>query len=198
MSRTMWDERYAAEEYVYGTSPNQFFRDELAKLPPGRLLLPAEGEGRNSVYAASQGWKVVAFDTSSEGQKKALRLAGQKGVHIQYQVAGYGQVLLPEEHFDCVAMIFAHASASDRTQRHRRMLSSLKEGGTFILEGFSKEQIHNQTGGPRDVAMLFSQEELKFDFQELSKLNIWKEEIELQEGPFHNGKASVIRLIGIK
>ncbi|WP_234406800.1 hypothetical protein [Prolixibacter bellariivorans] len=78
------------------------------------------------------------------------------------------------------------------------MLSSLKEGGTFILEGFSKEQIHNQTGGPRDVAMLFSEEELKFDFQELSELKIWKEEIELQEGPFHNGKASVIRLIGIK
>jgi SAM-dependent methyltransferase len=198
MSSTRWDKRYAADEYVYGTNPNEFFRDELAKLSPGRILLPAEGEGRNSVYAASQGWKVTAFDSSTEGQKKALRLAGQNSVHIQYQVAGYSQVLLPEEHFDCVAMIYAHASASDRTQRHRRMLSSLKEGGTFILEGFSKEQIHNQTGGPKDVAMLFSEEELKFDFQELSERKIWKEEIELQEGPFHNGKASIIRLIGVK
>ncbi|GET28381.1 bifunctional 2-polyprenyl-6-hydroxyphenol methylase/3-demethylubiquinol 3-O-methyltransferase UbiG [Prolixibacter sp. SD074] len=198
MSSTRWDKRYAADEYVYGTNPNEFFRDELAKLSPGRILLPAEGEGRNSVYAASQGWKVTAFDSSTEGQKKALRLAGQNSVHIQYQVAGFSQVLLPEEHFDCVAMIYAHASASDRTQRHRRMLSSLKEGGTFILEGFSKEQIHNQTGGPKDVAMLFSEEELKFDFQELSERKIWKEEIELQEGPFHNGKASIIRLIGVK
>lgn len=198
MSSTMWDQRYAAEEYVYGTSPNGFFRAALEKLTPGKLLLPAEGEGRNSVYAASQGWKVTAFDTSTEGRKKAMRLAEQQGVHIQYQLAGYNQVLLPEEHFDCVAMVYAHASAADRTQRHRRMLSFLKPGGTFILEGFSKEQIHNPTGGPRDVEMLFSEEELRNDFQELSELKIWKEEIELQEGPFHNGCANVIRLIGVK
>jgi len=198
MSNTMWNQRYAADEYVYGTSPNQFFRIELDKLIPGKLLLPAEGEGRNSVYAASLGWRVTAFDTSTEGRKKALRLAEQKGVHIQYQLAGYNQVLLPEEHFDCVAMVYAHASAADRSQRHRRMLSFLKPGGTFILEGFSKEQIHNRTGGPRNVEMLFSEEELRTDFHELSELNIWKEEIELQEGPFHNGQASVIRLVGVK
>ena len=92
----------------------------------------------------------------------------------------------------------AHAAASDRTQRHRRMLSFLKEGGTFILEAFSKEQIQNQTGGPKNIDMLFSEEELMLDFQELTNLKIWKEEIDLQEGPFHSGKANVIRLTGMK
>lgn len=194
----MWDQRYAAEEYVYGTNPNRFFQEQLDKLTSGRLLLPAEGEGRNSVYAASKGWQVTAFDMSSEGRKKALRLAEQRSVHIQYQLADYNTVLLPEDFFDSVAMVYAHASAADRTLRHRRMLSFLKEGGTFILEGFSKEQINYHTGGPRDVNMLFSVEELEYDFQNLNKLQIWKEEIELQEGPFHNGIASVIRLVGVK
>lgn len=198
MSSTMWDQRYAAEEYVYGTSPNQFFSKELDKLETGKLLLPAEGEGRNAVYAASMGWNVTAFDTSFEGRKKALRLATQRGVQIHYQLAGYNNVLLPEGHFDCVAMVYAHAAASDRTQRHRRMLSFLKEGGTFILEAFSKEQIQNQTGGPKNIDMLFSEEELMLDFQELTNLKIWKEEIDLQEGPFHSGKANVIRLTGMK
>jgi hypothetical protein len=59
-----WDERYADEEYVYGTTPNQYFKQELEKLTPGKILLPGEGEGRNAVFAATQGWKVTARSKS--------------------------------------------------------------------------------------------------------------------------------------
>ena len=194
----MWDQRYAVGQYVYGTDPNAFFREELKKLTPGKLLLPAEGEGRNAIYAASRGWEVTAFDTSSEGRNKALRLAEQRGVSIQYQLAGYRNVLLPEDYFNSVAMIYAHAPAAGRTQRHRRMLDFLKDGGTFMLEGFAKEQIRYPTGGPRDVDMLFSEEELRYDFRDLKELTIRKEKIELREGLFHNGLACVIRLTGKK
>jgi hypothetical protein len=58
MSKEMWNVRYNTHEYVYGTNPNDFFRKELDKIKPGRLLLPAEGEGRNGVYAAALGWDV--------------------------------------------------------------------------------------------------------------------------------------------
>lgn len=46
---------------AYGTEPNAFFKAQLDQLTPGRLLLPAEGEGRNAVYAAKKGWEVAAF-----------------------------------------------------------------------------------------------------------------------------------------
>ena len=39
-----WDRAYADTVYLYGTRPNDFFREQLATLPPGRVLLPAEGE----------------------------------------------------------------------------------------------------------------------------------------------------------
>ena len=73
--KDFWNQRYAEEEYAYGTEPNAFFKAQLDQRTPGRLLLPAEGEGRNAVYAAKKGWEVVAFDQSDAGQKKALKLA---------------------------------------------------------------------------------------------------------------------------
>lgn len=73
-----WNERYSQAEYVYGETPNVFFAAQLDKLSAGTIILPCEGEGRNAVYAASQGWEVKAFDASEAGQKKALLLAEKK------------------------------------------------------------------------------------------------------------------------
>ena len=75
----MWDKRYNSPEYVYGKEPNEFFAAELKKLKPGLILLPAEGEGRNAVFAAEQGWKVHAFDSSQVAEDKALSLAAGLG-----------------------------------------------------------------------------------------------------------------------
>ena len=81
-----WNDRYSSKEYVYGTGPNQFYKEQLEKLAPGKILFPAEGEGRNAVYTAKKGWSVTAFDPSSEGRKKALLLAKKNKVQIEYQI----------------------------------------------------------------------------------------------------------------
>ena len=78
----MWNSRYSAEEYAYGEEPNAFIKQQLDNLIPGKILFPAEGEGRNAVYAAKLGWNVEAFDLSTEGREKALSLAAQNGVDI--------------------------------------------------------------------------------------------------------------------
>lgn len=65
-----WNQRYASVDYAYGTSPNLFYREKLEFVSPGKILFPAEGEGRNAVYAAKSGWNVTAFDLSTEGKKK--------------------------------------------------------------------------------------------------------------------------------
>lgn len=70
-----WNERYSTDEFAYGEEPNAYFKEQLDKLNAGAILFPAEGEGRNAVFAATRGWRVAAFDISTEGKKKALRLA---------------------------------------------------------------------------------------------------------------------------
>ncbi|WP_163714361.1 class I SAM-dependent methyltransferase [Mangrovibacterium lignilyticum] len=193
-----WDERFAAEEYVYGTEPNEFVKQELQTLKPGKILFPGEGEGRNAVYAAQLGWDVTAFDSSSEGKAKAERLAKSKNVAIDYQLAAYHEANFAAESFDALVLIYTHVPAAMRREYHQKFLSFLKPGGYLLAEAFSKEQINNNTGGPRDINMLWSEEELEGDFATLSNLKVELLETELQEGEFHMGKAAVIRAVGKK
>lgn len=193
-----WNERFGTEEYAYGIEPNQFYKEQLQKLPLGKILFPAEGEGRNAVFAAKHGWDVTAFDPSVEGKRKAEKLASKKGVSIDYRIDNYEFVDFPKELFDCIVMIFAHMHPFKRKEYHQKLVSFLKPGGTLILEGFSKNQINNNSGGPRDVDMLFSKEEMKADFASFSNLTLSETNVQLNEGPFHQGIASVIRLVGVK
>tara|TARA_X000000950_G_scaffold260222_1_gene329392 strand:+ start:219 stop:527 length:309 start_codon:yes stop_codon:yes gene_type:complete len=84
--KEFWDARYAQETYVYGKEPNNYFKKTLNLLKPGKILLPAEGEGRNAVHAASLGWEVFAYDFSEFAYKKAMKLAREKEVSINYQI----------------------------------------------------------------------------------------------------------------
>ncbi len=192
----VWNQRYAQEEYIYGVKPNEFFKKELTKLKPGRILFPAEGEGRNAVYAALQGWDVVAFDSSTEAKKKAEKLAHQNNVSINYVVSSFENFEYEENFFDAIVLIFAHTE--NRSVNHKRLIQFLKPGGTIILEGFTKSQLSNSSGGPRNLSMLFSEEELKDDFSSLKDLKITQTETDLEEGLLHIGKASVIRVTGQK
>lgn len=198
MMRNFWDERYSDSEYAYGEKPNVFFESELKKLPVGKILLPAEGEGRNAVFAARLGWDVKAFDLSIEGKKKAELLASKYGVSINYQINSFQNILLEENSFECIALVFAHLPKEIREKVHNKLIKSLAPGGTIILESFSKKQISNNTGGPRNIEMLYSKNELEKDFSDLSFINITEIDAELAEGKFHNGIASLIRLVGKK
>ncbi len=194
----IWNERYASDEYIYGTEPNVFFSEKLIQLKPGKILLPAEGEGRNAVFAAKKGWQVTAFDNSIEGQKKALHLAEKEGVSISYLLDSYDSANFQTAYFDCIALVYTHMPAEKRTFYHQKLVSFLKPGGYLILEGFSKNQLLFNSGGPKNYEMLFSVEELKSDFHDINIIQIEATETELKEGTYHNGKASVIRLFATR
>lgn len=195
----MWDERYGHEEYAYGEEPNAFFKRTLDSLSrPGRILLPAEGEGRNAVYAASRGWRVEAFDTSTAGRDKALRLAAKHGVHIDYRIADYQSVEVEPAAYDAVALIFAHIAEAERRRVHRRLAKALGTGGVMILEAYSKEQLRYGTGGPPTRALLYTLEDVRADFADLSTHRLEQVEAEIHEGKYHRGLASVIRFVGVR
>ena len=194
--KSIWDERYSKAEYIYGKEPNEFFKKEIIKLEPGKILLPAEGEGRNAVFAAKLGWDVYAFDSSIEAKKKAVKLAAENKVNINYQIQQFEEIDYPNEYFDFIGLFYAHNQ--NRSENHKKLIMNLKKRGIIVLEGFSKEQINFNSGGPQKIEMLFSIEELKFDFAQLSNLEIQEKIIFLNEGNQHLGSASVINLIGIR
>ncbi len=194
--KQIWDKRYASNEYAYGIQPNVFFKEKIDKMKPGKILLPAEGEGRNAVYAAKLGWDVFAFDFSSKARDKAQKLSKKNNVDIVYNIHELKDADYEQESFDVVALIYAHAH--DRKENHQHLMKFLKPGGLVIIEAFSKNQINTNSNGPKDVNMLYSIEELEGDFIQLSKVDVWLDEIELNEGVFHKGKSSIIRLAGIK
>ncbi|MFZ1862796.1 MAG: class I SAM-dependent methyltransferase [Polyangiales bacterium] len=197
--KEMWDERFGQEAYAYGEEPNTFFKKTLDALSkPGRILLPAEGEGRNAVYAASQGWRVDAFDISTAGRDKALRLAAKRGVHIHYQIANYQSADIETGAYDAVGLIFAHIHERHRRDVHRRLATALRPGGTMILEAYSKKQLKYGTGGPPTEDLLYTVDALREDFAGLAVLRLEQIETEIREGKYHHGMASVIRFVGTR
>lgn len=193
-----WDQRYQSEKYAYGREPNAFFATQLEKMTAGIMLLPGEGEGRNAVYAARKGWAVDAFDQSSVGKAKALVLATELEVEINYQVSLLEDFTFKQNHYDAIGLLFFHADPSGRIFLHRKVFESLKPGGVLILEAFHKEQMKNDTGGPRSPALLFDKETLSSDFAPFETHLLEKQDMVLNEGPFHQGAASVIRFVGNK
>jgi len=194
----LWNDRYSKKEYAYGTEPNAFLKSQLLKLRPGKILFPAEGEGRNSVFAATLGWDVVAFDNSIEGRRKALELAAIREVSIDYRLESYDEFEDRAGTYDAIGLVFAHASAAHRASYHQKFIQLLKPGGRIILEGFSTKQLGNTSGGPKIIEMLFDEAILRDDFGSLTEIEITEADTELNEGVFHTGSASVIRLIGTK
>lgn len=194
-AKQFWDDRYSSGNYIYGTRPNLYFKEQLDKLEPGKLLLPAEGEGRNAIYAARAGWSVDAFDISEKGRKKAQELAKRNHVAINYYLSNYSDFDIRKEYYDVIGLIYAHLHSSKRRNIHKKLIRGLKSGDHIILEAFAKEQIDNDSGGPKDPEMLYDLEDLLQDFKELEVTEADTAEIDLQEGAHHEGTANVVRIV---
>jgi len=109
----IWNQRYAQKEYVYGIKPNEFYKEQLLKLQPGKILFPAEGEGRNAVFAALNGWDVVAFDSSMEAKKKAEKLADENKVELKYLISSIEEFEFEENSFDTIVLVYVHTENRD-------------------------------------------------------------------------------------
>jgi SAM-dependent methyltransferase len=201
--KNMWEERYKNQDYAYGKEPNLFFAEWLQKLEPKSILMPADGEGRNGVFAAQLGWEVTSFDLSEEGKSKTLDLAKEMQVSLDYIVGNLEQLEFKKESFDAIGLIYAHFAAEKKSILHKKLNEYLKPGGIIIFEAFGKKHIdfntlNSKVGGPKDINMLFSLAEIKADFENYEIVVLEEKEIILDEGKCHIGKGSVIRFVGIK
>ena len=194
----MWDERYAAEEYAYGTEPNQFLAEHFQALPKGRVLSLAEGEGRNAVFLARQGYAVTAVDGSAVGLQKAEKLAREHGVEIELVHADLLDYEIGENCWDGIVSIFCPLPAGPRAVLHRKVVAGLKPGGVFLLEAYTPEQLRYGTGGGPSLETKTSRESLIEDLRGLTFTHLAELEREVVEGIYHTGLGAVVQAIAVK
>lgn len=198
----MWDQRYAEPGFAYGKEANQFLQVEYLRIPSGgKVLCLAEGEGRNAVFLAQQGYKVTAIDLSEVGLNKALKLASENGVHISTQVADLADYSFGEQQWDGIVSISAHTPEEIRQRVHAQIAPALKQGGVFILEAYTYQQATMKgIGGPpsSQKEMFMPLEKLQVELAELNEvIGIEKQRI-ISEGKFHQGLSAVVQFVGKK
>ena len=194
----MWDERYATDEYLYGTEANAFLTSVIDRIPPGRVLCLAEGEGRNAVWLAEQGRSVTAVDASPVGLDKARQLAAARGVYIDAVVADLADYPIPADHWDAIVSIFCHIRPDLRLDLHRRSVRGLRPGGVFVLEAYTPAQLRYRTGGPPHEAMLMTLAGLRQELAGLDFVHAVECEREVVEGRLHHGLGAVVQVVAVR
>lgn len=194
----MWDERYRADFYVFGKEPNGFLEQHVGELRKGEVLCLAEGEGRNAVFLARQGFKVTAVDASPVGLAKARRLAAEHGVEIDTVCADLEDYDMGVERWDSIVSIFCHVLPPLRKKVHARVRDALRNGGVFLLEAYTPAQLVHGTGGPKSAERMMSKALLREELAGLKFRRLEELEREILEGVHHTGRSAVVQLIAEK
>ena len=195
--RDLWNQRFAQDGWAYGKRPNAYLKSCIEKLMPTLACFPADGEGRNAVWAASKGWKCTVFDYAEEGAKKCKILAEEKNVHVKYIVEDLQSIEL--EVTDLIACSWFHTPPEVRKVHMPRILHSLRVGGHFIMEGYHKNQLGKKSGGPQNFDLLFDLDEVLSELRgdlapQMEVIEACVTECVLDESELHRGLASVVRI----
>ena len=199
MSTEFWDKKYTKETFSYGDEPNVFLASQRDFLPStGTAFIPADGDGRNGVWLAQQGFSVQSLDLSKVAVQRARKRAETADVSIDAQVGDLADYPLPENTFDCIASIFLHMQPPVRTVVHRKLWAALKPGGVLILEAYRPEQIqfrqtHDSTGGPNSPIVLYRQTTLRRDFSDGEFEWLADSDTSLDEGVGHQGVSATVQ-----
>lgn len=195
-----WQERFATEEYIFGTAPNEFLASQAALLRPGQSALAvADGEGRNGVWLAQRGLSVRAIEFSPLAQEKARKLAAQAGVAMSFELADVLRRTWEREAYDVVAAIFIQfATPAERAALFANMKGALKPGGHLLLQGYTPKQLEYGTGGPRQVKQLYTASLLRDAFADMDILHLAEHEQVLHEGDRHSGMSALIDMVARK
>lgn len=196
----MWDQRYAGEEYLFGTEPSRFVLAEAGRLAPGsRVLAVADGEGRNSVHLAQLGHKVTAMDSSRVGVQKARALADEAGVSVDFRVADIAEWDWREAAFDAVLAVFIQFAAPPlRDAIFAGMARTLRPGGLLLIHGYAPRQVKYGTGGPGQVENLYTLDLLRDHFEGFEVLHAADYDAEIREGTGHSGRSALIDFVARK
>ncbi|MCT8329726.1 SAM-dependent methyltransferase [Albidovulum sediminis] len=195
----MWNDRYAGDDYLFGTEPADFLRRAAPFLHAGQTVLAiADGEGRNSVWLAGQGLTVTAFDPAPNAVAKARRLAAAQGVAVEFHLNdldGWDW----SRRFDVVAGIFIQFVGPDeRETLFARIGGALAPGGLLLLHGYAPRQVGYGTGGPPHRENMYTLDLLHDAFAGWDVLRAADFDADVDEGRGHSGRSALIDFIARK
>ena len=194
----MWDERYGSEEYAYGKIPNKFLEENFKAIPRGKVLSLAEGEGRNAVFLARQGYSVTAVDGSRVGLQKAKKLAEENGVSLELVHADLASFDIGNNKWDGIVSIFGPLPSALRKELHKKVVAGLKTNGVFLLEAYSPAQLKYRTGGGNSADTMTTRESLIVELAGLKFKHLIELERNVVEGVYHTGPGAVVQAIAIR
>lgn len=199
--KEFWNGRYAEAGFAYGTQANEFLLEQSSKIPPGRVLCVAEGDGRNALYLATQGYSVTAVDQSAVGLEKIRQLGQQNNVEITTIEADLQDFNIQPSAWDGIVSISAHLPPAIRKSLHRQVVEGLKPGGVLILEAYTLKQLEmSGSGGPPATQkdMFMSLSALREELQGLDFILAQEIERVFNEGKYHQGPGAVVQLVALK
>jgi SAM-dependent methyltransferase len=193
----MWNDRYKAPGYLFGTDPAAFLRREAGRLVAGQTALcVADGDGRNSVFLAEQGLQVMAMDASDVAVGKAQELADARAVTVNFHVADIATWNWDARQYDVVVGIFFQfAGPALRDAIFAGMIRALAPGGLLLVHGYTPAQLAHDTAGPRNLENLYTADLLADRFRDLDILRLEEYEAELSEGSRHVGRSALIDFV---
>jgi 2-polyprenyl-3-methyl-5-hydroxy-6-metoxy-1,4-benzoquinol methylase len=196
----MWDERYAGDEYLFGTEPNCFLVSQQHILKSGMSCLAlADGEGRNGVWLAHQGLQVLSVDASKVALDKANKLAVQSGATLDFELVDLEHWEWGGARFDMVVAIFIQfAPPALREQMFANIKHCLKPGGMLLLQGYTPRQLKYKTGGPPVADNMYTETILRVAFDDMEWLHFAEHDKEIREGAGHSGMSALIDLVARK
>jgi 2-polyprenyl-3-methyl-5-hydroxy-6-metoxy-1,4-benzoquinol methylase len=196
----LWDQRFSrVSGYMYGEQPNAWIASALPKLSQGaKVLALADGEGRNAVWLAEQGYQVINCDYSAVGLEKTQKLASQRGVNVDTHCVDLINHALPECHFDAVVASFFHLPRANQASVWRNVIAAIKPNGYLVVQVFSLDQLPLNSGGPKDPDLLYRLEDWRAFLQAMRIDTLEAAETQLDEGEFHQGVANVINIKSVK
>ncbi|MCW9132383.1 class I SAM-dependent methyltransferase [Bacillus paramycoides] len=191
-----WDDRFKSDEYFYGEEPNTFIQEQAFRLANhNKVIAFAEGEGRNAVFLTRQGHEVIAIDYSEGGLEKTKKLAVKHNVKVHTKKVDLLADSLPANEFDAAIMVFGHFHTDNQRMILNKMIHTIKPGGLIMIEVYSKQQLNYDTGGPKDIDMLYDPIDILTWCEGHEVIHFFNGEQERIEGKGHTGLAHVIQVV---
>jgi cyclopropane fatty-acyl-phospholipid synthase-like methyltransferase len=200
-SADFWNKRFDTPDYIFGRAPSEYLETQAKRyLKKGdTVLCVADGEGRNSVWLAKQGMQVDAFDLSEVALKKAIALAREEEVQVQFTLASSDTWdWLPNQYDAVVGIFIQFADPVMRTRLFAQMVSTLKPGGVLIIQGYTPKQLEFKTGGPSILEHLYTEDMIRDLIDDLEIIDLCVYEKSLSEGPKHTGMSALLGLVARK
>ena len=192
-----WNAQFAGGDFRYGREPAAFVRTWMGGLDRGaRVLTIAEGEGRNAVWLAEQGYRVTAVEPTASGRDKALGLAAQRGVTLDWRSQRLEAFDWPTSSFDAaLGCFFQFAPPAFRARILSGLGDCVRPGGQVFLHGFSTRQLGNSSGGPKVRDQLWTVPDILAAFPGWHVLRAEDYDAVLDEGEGHAGPAALVDVI---